>query len=228
MVLIRRTYREYRIFTATLLPHGGIRLQIVGWFVMAAPPTAFPLSWPETLPRTAKPTASRFNTNLNKAMSNVKNALRLFSEDSSKGVANVVICSNVTLGANNPADPGVAIWFQWDGLSVCIAVDRYSKVQDNVQAVYHILEARRTELRHGGLNIVRAPFAGFRALPSSGTEVHWLMALNIGPGTTPDKSIIEEAYRQLAKKHHPDAGGSDERMAELNRARTEALEAVNG
>jgi curved DNA-binding protein CbpA len=35
--------------------------------------------------------------------------------------------------------------------------------------------------------------------------------------------LIEQRYRDLAKKLHPDAGGSAEAMAELNEARKEAL-----
>jgi hypothetical protein len=39
-----------------------------------------------------------------------------------------------------------------------------------------------------------------------------------------DKNTIEEAFKMLAKKAHPDMnGGSHEAMAELNRAREEAL-----
>jgi hypothetical protein len=58
----------------------------------------------------------------------------------------------------SPADPGVAVWFTWDGMQVCIAVDRYQKVASNLQAIHHIIEARRVELRHGTLALVRASF----------------------------------------------------------------------
>jgi len=188
---------------------------------MSPPPAPYPLTWPDNLPRTARRSGSQFRTNLNKAMANVQNSLRLFGSDSSKAVSNVVISSNVALGVSRPDDPGVAIWFTWDGLSVCVAVDRYGKVEDNVQAIHLIIEARRTELRHGGLNIVRASLAGFAALPSPSPRPHWTAVLDLPANATRD--AIEATYRKRAKAAHPDAGGSDEQMAMLNTAKSQAL-----
>jgi hypothetical protein len=42
-----------------------------------------------------------------------------------------------------------------------------------------------------------------------------------------EKSIISAGYRQLAKKAHPDAGGSDKAMIALNSARDRLLSAVS-
>lgn len=191
--------------------------------------TPYPLAWPENMPRWkhARQTGA-FKTTLAGAMSNVSDSLRRFGNDSGKGVTDVVISSNVTLGRNNPEDPGVAIWFKWDGLSVCIPVDRYSKVEANLQAIHHIIEARRTELRHGTLALVRATFTGFAALPSPGKR-GWRQVLGILPDAAVSKTVIESFYRAAARRAHPDAGGSNEAMAELNAARTAALkEVANG
>ena len=49
---------------------------------------------------------------------------------------------------------------------MCIPVDRYNSVEANLQAIHHIIEARRVELRHGTLALVRASFTGFKALPA--------------------------------------------------------------
>jgi len=166
--------------------------------------------------------AGAFKTTLAGAMTNVKDSLRRFGADSDKPVTDVVISSNVTLGENHPADPGVAIWFKWDGLSVCIPVDRYSKVEANLQAIHHIIEARRTELRHGTLALVRATFTGFAALPSPGKR-GWRAVLGIAEGTPLTKAVIESFYRDVARRAHPDAGGSNDQMAELNAARDAAL-----
>ena len=131
---------------------------------MSIPP--YPLQWPSTLPRTSKKASSQFRSKLSAAMNNVQDSLRRFATDSGQNVGDVVISSNVTLGVNNPQDTGVAVWFVWDDMQVCIAVDRYPKVEDNLQAIHHVIEARRTEVRHGGLHIARATFKGFQALPS--------------------------------------------------------------
>ncbi len=187
---------------------------------------AFPLTWPDTMPRTPNKVASKFKTGLSAALKNVRTSLGLFSGDSGKKVENLVISSNVTLGVEHPADPGVAVWFVWDGMQVCIAVDRYAKVEDNLQAIHHIVEARRTEMRHGGLHIVRATFRGFTALPAPKRRT-WRDILGIGPNVvTITADLIQDQYRRKAKSAHPDAGGSETEMAVLNAARDEALKAV--
>jgi hypothetical protein len=108
--------------------------------------TAHPLCWPTQFPRRQNRESGRFQTTLAGALENVQSSLRLFAKDSDKKIDGVVISSNVTLGQQRPADPGVAVWFSWDGLQVCIPVDRYDKVEGNLQAIHHIIEARRTEL----------------------------------------------------------------------------------
>lgn len=188
---------------------------------------AYPLTWPDTMPRTANKVASKFKTGLSAALKNVRSSLELFAGDSGKTVANLVISSNVTLGVERPADPGVAVWFVWDGMQVCIAVDRYPKVEDNLQAIHHIVEARRTEMRHGGLHIVRATFRGFTALPAPARK-GWREVLMFGPGMlTPNRDMIEKRYRELATERHPDRpGGSHNAMAELNQAKQMALKEI--
>lgn len=190
-------------------------------------PTAFPLTWPATMPRTKTPVKSQFRTSLNGALNNVRDSLFAFTRDSGKKIEGLVISSNVTLGEQKPADPGVAVWFTWDGLSVCIAVDRYPKVEDNLQAIHHVIEARRTELRHGGLHIVRATFTGFAALPSPDAKKSWREVLLFGSDMLrPNRDMVEKRYRELAKERHPDAGGSAEAMSELNAAKAEALKEI--
>ncbi len=190
---------------------------------------AFPLTWPNTIPRSKVREKGQFRTSLAGALKNVETSVNAFARDSGKAVANFVISSNVTLGAARPADPGVAIWFVWDGMQVCIPVDRYQTVEANLQAIHLIIEARRTELRHGTLALVRASFTGFLALPPGTSKRPWQEVLGLntwhkGLPNPVNRERIEIAYRELSKIHHPDLPtGSHERMAELNRARDEAL-----
>jgi len=139
--------------------------------------TAYPLSWPPQFPRAKAREKGRFSTTLAGALKNVQSSLDLFAKDSGKKLDSLIISSNVTLGAHKPADAGVAVWFSWDGLQVCIAVDRYSSVEGNLQAIHHIIEARRVELRHGTLALVRATFQGFLALVRASAVGEILMAL---------------------------------------------------
>ena len=167
-------------------------------------PTAYPLTWPANMPRTKAPVKSQFRTSLSGALKNVRESIGAFARDSGKKVETLIISSNVTLGEDRPRDPGVAAWFVWDGLSVCIAIDRYPKVEDNLQAIHHVVEARRTELRHGGLHIVRATFTGFQALPSPERKRSWRVVMNLidVPQITID--MVEGRYRALASQRHPD------------------------
>lgn len=191
-------------------------------------PTAYPLTWPDNIPRTKQRATSRFKTSLSAALKNVRTALQLFATDSGRKVETVTISSNVTLGVDRPQDPGVAVWFTWDSMAVCIAVDRYPKVEDNLQAIYHIVDGRRTELRHGGLHIVRATFTGFAALPAPAGKKSWREVLIVDV-ENPSKAFIEGRYRLLARKYHPDTpGGSHDAMAELNRAKEDALREIGG
>lgn len=186
---------------------------------------AHPLTWPDTLPRAAKREAGQFKTTLHQALANVQDSLRRFGNDSGHAIKDLVLSSNVTLGNSRPADPGVAAWFTWDGNQVCIAVDRYSSVEANLQAIHHIVEARRTELRHGTLALVRASFRGFQALPA---PTSWRKVLSLEHAAEVKKPDIEAAYREAARKAHPDSGGSTDAMADLNAARDAALKHIGG
>lgn len=184
----------------------------------------YPLTWPDTMPRTKTREKSRFKTSLAGAINNVQTSLKLFGQDSGKALRDIVISSNVSLGQNRPADPGVAVWFFWDDMPICIPVDRYLTVEDNLQAIHHVLEARRTELRHGTLALVRATMQGFIALPSPAGKRPWRDVFGFGPHPNVTADEVNEAYRNLARKYHPDAsGGSAKKMSELNVAKDEAL-----
>lgn len=178
---------------------------------------AYPLTWPDFIPRSSRRERGQFKTTLASALNNVETSIRRFGADSGKPLKNIILSSNCTLGVNKPSDPGVAAWFTWDGDQVCIPVDRYETPEANLQAIHHILEARRVELRHGTLALVKASFRGFRALPAPKS---WRDVL--GVGATNDFSVVKARYRSLVGKVHPDRGGSHEQMAELNRAMAEA------
>jgi hypothetical protein len=179
--------------------------------------TSYPLAWPEGFPRAKNREKGKFSTTLSAALTNVQNSLRLFGQDSGKPVTSIVLSSNITLGGLQGDSPGVAVYFSWDGMGVCIPVDRYLSVASNLQAIHHIIEARRVELRHGTLSLVRASFTGFKMLPPPES---WESALGFAPGAQPTDEQVATAYRDRAKSAHPDvAGGSDKAMAALNKAR---------
>lgn len=186
--------------------------------------TAYPLAWPDGWPRTSadKRVTSRFKATLAGAINNVETSLSLFSRESGRKLSSVIISSNYSLMDRNPRDSGVAVYFTWDDISTCIAVDRYPKLEDNLQAIHHVIEAERTKLRHGGLNIVRAAFRGYAALPPPSARRPWREVLHFRGDVGVTIEVAEQRYHDLAKKAHPDCGGSDEAMAELNAAMADA------
>jgi DnaJ-domain-containing protein 1 len=102
-----------------------------------------------------------------------------------------------------------------------MAIDRYDRVADNLAAIAATLEAMRAIERHGGAEILDRAFTGFASLPASagqGKREWWAV---FGVSANASDADIEAAYRRLAKERHPDTGGSDDAMAELNQARDE-------
>jgi hypothetical protein len=188
--------------------------------------SAYPIAWPRGIVRTepGRRASSAFKTELPTALRNVENSLRRFGEATGKKVSEIVISSNYSLGTRNPADPGVAVWFIWDGAERCIAVDRYPRLEHNLQAIHHVLEARITEARHGGLRIVQQTFSGFVALPPPKDEKPWWEVLGVPQGATTEQ--IHVAFKDKARSAHPDAGGEGGDMAALNGAREQGLAAA--
>ncbi|ULK98879.1 J domain-containing protein [Bradyrhizobium sp. I71] len=193
---------------------------------------AYPLQWPSGFPRWKHGRGSgTFKTNFETALRNVKKSLELFAKDSGKKIESPVLSSNIDLNpltsnsGNRPADPGVAVWFSWDGLQVCIPVDRYDTPAANLQAIHHIIEARRVELRHGTLALVRETFSGFQALPAPKGK-HWRDILDLADVAVVSRTHVETAFKALSLTRHPDKGGSTEAMAELNAARDAALSEI--
>ncbi len=185
--------------------------------------SAYPLAWPHGIGRTDanRRISSQFKTALDPALKNVTNSLRRFGEATGKAVSSIVISSNYTLGDRAPRDPGVAVWFLWDGAERCIAVDRYPRIEHNLQAIHHVLEARVTEARHGGLRIVQQTFTGFVALPPPSDRKPWWEVLGVNRNATREE--VEAAHRDKAKTAHPDKGGDADGMARVNAAKDEAL-----
>lgn len=170
---------------------------------------AYPLSWPKAQKRTTRPSGSKFKTSLTGAFNNMNKSLSMFASDSGRKVENILVSSNVTLGELKPKDSGVAVYFSWNGLSTCIAVDLYTKVEDNLQAIHKCIEADRVKLRHGGIHMVTESYRGYAALPppAADSKREWWEVLNIYMGC--HRCIAEAAYRSLRSIYHPDKSTGD-------------------
>ena len=80
--------------------------------------------------------------------------------------------------------------------------------------------------RWGTGDMMEAAFTGFTALPAPGqtTARGWPEVLELPLDATLDKA--KENYRRLSMIRHPDRGGSEDAMSELNWAWTQAQEAL--
>jgi len=202
--------------------------------------TPYPLCWPAQRPRRAPGSRKqgRFNSRERRGgMSystaeplSVSAALRRLQDELDRiGAHYAVISSNLETrldglpraGQRKPADPGVALYFQLARKPHCLPCDTYQRVADNIAAIAAHIEATRAIERHGVASIAEM-FAGFLALPSPDQTRPWRAVLELHRETRISPVAIEEAYRRLARERHPDQGGSDSMMAELNAARDAA------
>lgn len=200
----------------------------------------FPLSWPEGWKRT-KPfdrLEAKFHTiswrrnNLSQntykekaELSIAQGIQRLVNELRTLGVGegDYIISTNLVLKLDGfprsdqkePQDPGVAVYWKdkSDAPAKVMAIDLYDRVADNIAALAATLFAMRAIERHGGATILERAFLGFTCLPE---PKNWRDIFGVnGLITLPELKI---KFKELAKKRHPDMGGSHEAMAELNRA----------
>jgi hypothetical protein len=180
---------------------------------------SFPLQWPAGWKREATRTRSRFGGQ--RILSIADGTHRVLQELARMRVHswNIVISTNLELrldglprsNQREPADPGVAVYWRdssqdgWPRL--CMAIDRYDRVADNLAAVAATLDAMRAIERHGGAQILGRAFTGFAALPPAS-----------GWRTVLDPADPEGSYRRLRAQHHPDRGGDADTFQRVRHA----------
>lgn len=190
---------------------------------------AYPLCWPIGRKRTPNwnRESARFKTTFAVARDNIIREVGLLTGNRWRD-PKVIISTNIPLrndglpfaNYRKPDDSGVAVYFDYKGQQRCFACDRWKNIEDNMQAICKTIEALRGVARWGTGDMMDAAFTGFTALPSPAAKRHWRDVL--GLPTIADLKSAQARYRQLAFEHHPDRGGSAERMAEINRAWEEA------
>lgn len=194
---------------------------------------AYPLAWPAGKPRTPwhKIERSRFEPgNRPQEVANV------IAELGRLGARNVVVSTNLRLRNDGlpyardraPDDQGVAVYFDYAGGQKCFACDRWRTIEENLRAIFKSIEAIRGLERWGSKSFVDAAFTGFAALPAPGQQAKrsWRQVLGVGHDGPVNAADINAYYREVARRAHPDMGGSADAMAEVNAARAEALAEV--
>lgn len=182
--------------------------------------TRYPLCWPEGKPRTplGRRRRSPFKTTLGAARDELLSELKLL------GARDVVVSSNLRLRQDGlpyadqrePEDGGVSVYFTYGGLDCAFACDQWLNVRDNLRAVCLTINALRGIARWGTGDMVRAAFTGFAQLPPARATASWHQVLGVAAHAPTDE--VEAAYKALAMEHHPDRGGDQEVMMQVNDA----------
>lgn len=124
--------------------------------------------------------------------------------------------------AREPADPGVAVYFEMDGEPYCMPCDRWDRVADNLGAIAAHIGALRG-IERWGVGDLRTAFTGYKALlaPDESALTWWVV---LGVSSTASKEEIHRAYRSQARTAHPDAGGDRKAWDVLQAAYEQALQ----
>lgn len=197
---------------------------------MAAQANASPLHWPARQPRTL-PMQRRFNVSMK--ATTVSTASRQIEEEVRRlGGTDLVLSTNLQLRADgfprsgqvDPVDPGAAVYFTRKGKDLVFACDRYNSVRQNLRAISLHLEALRGMERWGVGSLDQA-FAGYAALPETAGADPWWKVLGLEEAPRTGDEVVR-AYRNAARRAHPDTGGSDASFVAVLKAYEEGLRAV--
>lgn len=124
----------------------------------------------------------------------------------------------------------VEVVFDRNGKRYKMTADTWDDSLDNLRAIgltitylYRALESYGVKIEESKFNTVfESLFGGFIATPDDtvlmlgeGSESWWVV---LGVEQTADKRAVQNAYRALAKSHHPDAGGDPEMFKRLRQA----------
>ncbi len=134
--------------------------------------------------------------------------------------ANVMASRAMNTGLSR-VDRAVTVNFVKEGATVTLTLGSQQRPVDNLRAIGLTLENMRMIERRGLAEVAQAAYLQLAAPEQTRDPFEVL-------GLRPDAPVglIDAAYKTLAKGAHPDKGGSEEAMAELNEARDLALERV--
>lgn len=116
---------------------------------------------------------------------------------------------------------GVTVRYIKGGKTVTLSLNTQERPVDNLRALYLCIEDMRMIEARGLADTVQSAYLQLAA-PAAAFDPWELFGLRPGAG----RDEIEAMYRVKARQKHPDAGGTDEEMAQLNAARERLLAEV--
>lgn len=198
-------------------------------------PTAFPLVWPATWRRTSaslRKTAKFGRAGVYgngqalaaRGLTMAEARARLQGELDLLGAASPILSTNVELrmdgqprsGMPEPADTGAAVYFSLRNRPIVLACDRWNSVAGNVAAIAAHINALRG-MERWGVGSVEQAFSGYASLPAPAAAENWRAVLGVPHSASLE--VAEAAFRDAARRAHPDMPGGDaEAMGRLNRS----------
>jgi hypothetical protein len=100
-----------------------------------------------------------------------------------------------------------------DGKEVILSMGKQNRAVDNLRVLYLAIEAMRMNEKRGIGDVIGSAYLQLAAPPKAKDPYE---VLEIRQGASLE--IAEAVYRTMVKKAHPDAGGSIEKVKELNHA----------
>ena len=183
---------------------------------------AFPLCWPDgwkrTLPHERE--GSRYRVKFTEARDELIAELKLL------GAKDFIISTDIQLRrdgipyANHrePNDPGVAVyWTDERGQPRVLACDQWATVRENLRAIGVTVASLRSIARARAGEILNRAYEGFARLPEHGF-MDWKTVLGFERVRFVSLEDLNRRYRELSKERHPDSGGSNQAMVQLNQA----------
>lgn len=199
------------------------------------PIEAYPLQWPAGRPRTKDPQPSRFgkrgyDSNGQWGANSLTTGRArdaLISELTALGAEGIVISTNMPIrndgmfyaSAKEPGDSGVAVYFQLRGRPMVFACDQWLTVKENAWAIAKTIEALRGIERWGSGDMLERAFTGFAQITGAVAK-SWREILGVSSDST--FAEVRKKYLELVRANHPDSGGSEAAMAEINTAYDQA------
>lgn len=191
------------------------------------------LEWPDGYDRTpdSERERARFDTPESRCWGHIQDQIRLM------GATDLVIETakphkkdgTPLARAREPDDPGAVVRWRMHGRGYAIACDRWTKVRDNLRAIGKTLEAMRGIERWGAVTNEQA-FQGLESLPpptqaTRATAVAHQLEPHEVLGVSPEapEDVVRAAFRALARKAHPDQGGSEAALKRLVNAKEAML-----
>lgn len=191
----------------------------------------YPLQWPAGWLRAKGRERAAFSTkqSADGRLSIFQATARLEQQLDLLRARNPILSTNVQLRLDGrprsdmePSDPGAAVYFGFRGKATVFACDRWTRVADNIAAIAAHIDAIRRVERYG-IGSLEQALAGYKALPAD-SAADWRRVFSLPAGhVTADQ--LDEAYKRLAREHHPDVngGGNHDRMTQINRAHDFAI-----